>query len=209
MRRGHPLRVASSFVTMMDLVHPALVVRVAATFIGVDVAAVLVEVDLAVLLAHVDFELAGGAAALPAVVAVAYAEVALAEAEGESSAWGEPDVEIPDQSSAELRESAEAVVPFEQDGDADEDVDRDEVLRLHADDEVEADLLIAGDDSEGDQQGEDGSPCSQGDQLRPQIEDMREGDGRGQESAGGRRDEVELQQPAGAEDALQIRAGEP
>src|SRR5258707_11661932 len=70
------------------LVHPAFVVGVLAEFVGVYVAAVLVEVDFAVLLAHVDFELAGGAAALPAVVAVAEAEVALAEPEGEAAAGG-------------------------------------------------------------------------------------------------------------------------
>src|ERR1700733_14642112 len=76
------------------LVHPAFVVGIFAFgFVGVDVAAVLVEVDFAILLAHVDLELARGAAALPAVVAVADSEVTLAEAEGHAAAWSEFDVE--------------------------------------------------------------------------------------------------------------------
>src|SRR6266478_442709 len=96
------------------LVHPALVVRVFAEFVGVYVATVLVEVDFAVLLAHVDLELAGGAAALPAVVAVAEAEVALAESEGEAAAGGEFDVEEAAEAAGELEESVEGVGLFEQ-----------------------------------------------------------------------------------------------
>src|SRR5579859_4777980 len=106
-----------------NLVHPAAVFGVFAGLVGIDVAAVLVEVDDAVLLAHVDLELAGGAAALPAVIAVAHAEVALREAERHSAAGGELHVEISHEGSAELGESAEAVVALKQHGDADEDVD--------------------------------------------------------------------------------------
>ena len=108
------------------LVHPALVFGIAAEFVGIDIAAVFVEVDIAILLAHVDLELARGAAAFPAVVAVAHAEVALAEAGDEASARGESSVEITHKSAAELGESAEPVVAFEQDGNADEDVDGDQ-----------------------------------------------------------------------------------
>src|SRR5271154_2022343 len=96
------------------LVHPALVVGVLAEFVGVDVAAVFVEVDLAILLAHVDLELACGAPALPAVVVVADAEVALAESEGEAAAWSELDVECAEERSGELEERAEAVGLLEQ-----------------------------------------------------------------------------------------------
>jgi hypothetical protein len=86
------------------LVHPAFVVGVAALgFVWVDVAAVFVEVDFAVLLAHVDLELAGGATALPAVVAVADAEVALAEAEGQAATRSELDVEIAAERARELQ----------------------------------------------------------------------------------------------------------
>src|SRR5256885_1862605 len=53
--------------------------------------------DLAVLLAHVDLELAGGAAALPAVVAVAATKVALGEPAGDEGGFeeraGEPEGE--------------------------------------------------------------------------------------------------------------------
>src|SRR5271154_7100098 len=91
------------------LVHPAFVVGVFAEFVGVDVAAILVEVDLAVLLAHVDLELAGGAAAFPAVVVVADAEVALADAEGEATAGSEFNVEKAAEGTGELEERVEGV----------------------------------------------------------------------------------------------------
>ena len=65
--------------------------------------------DLAVLLAHVDLELAGGAAALPAVVVVAEAEVALGDAEGEAAAGGKFDVEEPQRAPAELEKRTEGV----------------------------------------------------------------------------------------------------
>jgi hypothetical protein len=140
------------------LVHPALVFGIAAEFVGVDVAAVFVEVNVSVLLAHVDLELACGTAALPTVVIIAYAEVALAEPEDEAATRGESSVEITHERAAQLGESAEAVVAFEQDSDADEDIDGDQVLRLHSDKEVETNLLVAGDDCECDQERKDGCP---------------------------------------------------
>src|ERR1700733_4968716 len=73
-----------------QLIHPPSVVGV---FAGIYVLAVLVEASVAVLLAHVDCELARGAAALPAVVLVAQAEVALAGGRGEAAARGEFDVD--------------------------------------------------------------------------------------------------------------------
>ncbi len=153
-----------------------------AEFVGVDVAAVLVEVDLAVLLAHVDLELAGGAAALPAVVVVADAEVALATAEGEAAAGRELDVEAP-QSAPESWSSAEkAVGLFEQHGDGDEDVDRDHVLGLDAEDKPEEELLVAEDHGDGDQKAEDAGPGAGGDHVRTQAEDVGEGDGGGEDA---------------------------
>ncbi len=142
------------------LVHPAFVVGVLAEFVGVDVAAVFVEVDLAVLLAHVDLELAGGAASLPTVVVVANAEVALAESEDEAATWGEFDVECAAEGSGELEEGVEGVGLFEQHGDGDEDVDRDHVLGLDAEDEPEEKLLVAEDHGDGDEEAEDAGPGS-------------------------------------------------
>jgi len=174
------------------LVHPALVVGVLAELVGVDVAAVFVEVDFAVLLLHVDLELAGGAAALPAVVAVADAEVLLGEGKGEAAAGSEFDEERAAEGSGELDEGVEAVGLLEQDGDGDEDVDRDHVLGLDAEDKPEEELLIAEDHCDGDHEAEDARPGSGGGDVGTQAENVGEGDGGGNDGAADDGGEVEL-----------------
>src|SRR6267154_1001222 len=191
------------------LVHPALVVGILAEFVGVDVAAVLVEVDFAVLLAHVDLELAGGAATLPAVVAVAEAEVALAESEGEAAAGGEFDVEKATESAGELEEGVEGVGLFEQHRYGDEDVDGHHVFGLDAYEEPEEEFLVAEDHGDGDKKAEDAGPAAGGGGVGAQAEDVGERDGGGEDGAADDGGEVEFGQPAGAEGGLEERAGEP
>jgi hypothetical protein len=193
----------------LELVHPALVVGVLAELVGVDVAAVFVEVDLAVLFAHVDLEFSGGAAALPAVVVVADAEVALADTEGEASAWGEFDVEEATERARELEKRAEAVGLLEQDGDGDEDVDRDHVFRFDPDEEPEEKLLVAEDHGDGDEESEDSGPGSDGGDVWTKAEDVSEGDGGGEDGSADDGGEVELAEPAAAEGGLEDGAGEP
>ncbi len=191
------------------VVHPAFVVGVFAEFVGVDVAAVFVEVDFAVLLAHVDLELAGGAAAFPAVVVVADAEVALADTEGEAAAWGEFDVEVAAEGAGELEERVEGVGLFEQERDGDEDVDRYHVLGLDADEKPEEELLIAEDHGDGDEEAEDAGPCSCGGDEGGEAEDVGEGDGGGEDGSADDGGEVEFAEPAAAEGGFEDGAGEP
>jgi hypothetical protein len=191
------------------LVHPAFIVGVLAEFVGVDVAAVFVEVDFAVLLAHVDLELAGGAAALPAVVVVAEAEVALAEAEGETAAGGELDVEEAAECAGELEEGVEGVGLFEQKCDGDEDVDGDHVLRLDADEEPEEKFLVSEDHGDGDEEAKDSGPAAGSGDVGAQVENVGEGDRRGEECAADDGGAVEFGEPATAKGGLEERAGEP
>ncbi len=189
--------------TGFGLVHPALVVGVLAELVGIDVAAVFVEVDLAVLLAHVDLEFARGAAALPTVVVVADAEVAFAESEGEAAAWGEFDVESTADGSRELKEGVEGICLLEQHGDRYEDVDRDHVFGLDAEDEPKEKLLVAEDHGDGDEEAEDAGPGSGGDNVGTEAEQVGEGEGRGNERAADDGGEVELAEPTAAEGGFQ------
>src|SRR5205807_1667530 len=104
-------------------------------------------------------------------------KVALAEAKGQASSRSEPDVEIAHERTAELGESTEAVVSLEQDGDADENVDRNEVLGLHANNEVETNLLVASNDGEGDHKGKDGGPGAQRYEFRTKAKDVGKTEG--------------------------------
>jgi hypothetical protein len=191
------------------LVHPAFVVGIFFQFVGVDVTAVLVEVDFAVLLAHVDLELTGGAAALPAIVVVAEAEVLLAETEGEAAARGELDVEEAAEGAGELEERAEGVRLLEKNGDGDEDVDGNEVLRLDADEEPEEEFEVAEEQGDGDEEAEDAGPCSAGDDVGTQVEDVSERDGGGEDSAADDGGEEELAEPAATVGGLEDGPGEP
>ena len=165
--------------------------------------------DLAVLLAHVDLELACGAAALPAVVVVAHAEVSLAESEGEAAARGELDVEEAAEGAGELEECVEAVGLFEQERDGDEDVDGHHVLGLDADEEPEEEFLVAEDHGDGDEEAEDAGPAAGGGDVGSEAEDVGEGDGGGDDGAADDGGEVEFGEPAGAEGGFEERAGEP
>src|ERR1039458_5589835 len=98
----------------------------------VDLFAVAVEADGAAMGAHVDLELAGGAAALPAVVAIAQPVPSLAEDEGDSAARGQANVEQAGQRSAQLGEGIHALLA-EEHGDGDEGVDGNQVAGLDAD----------------------------------------------------------------------------
>ena len=165
--------------------------------------------DLAVLFAHVDLELAGGAAALPAVVVVAEAEVLLAESEGEAAARGELDVEEAAEGAGELEESAEAVGLFEQERDGDEDVDGHHVLGLDADEEPEEEFLVAEDHGDGDEEAEDAGPATGGGVDGLEIEDTREGEDGRDDCATDDGGEVKLGEPAAAEGGFEERACEP
>ena len=190
-------------------VHPSFVVWVFAELVRVDVAAVFVEMDFAILLAHVDLELAGGAAAFPAIVVVAEAEEAFAETEGEATAWSEFDVKESAKRAGELEERAEAVGLLEKDGDGDENVDGNHVLGLDANEEPEEKFLVPEDHGNGDEHTEDSGPATSVGGVGTEAEDMSERDGRGKDSSAHDGGEVKLAEPAAAEGWFEKRAGKP
>ena len=133
----------------------ALVVGVLVLFVGVDVAAFVVELHFAALLAHVDLEFPRGAAAFGAVPGVAHAKELLTEAEAETLAGCEPQIEITRKAATEIKQCHERVAETQQQSEVDDNVDGDHVLRLQADRERnQPEFEIAEAHAEHDQDGE-------------------------------------------------------
>src|SRR5271165_6987912 len=110
---------------------PALVVGVP-VLVRIDVAAFAVEVHLAILLAHVDLELARGATALPLVVAVPEAEVALTDSAEDAAPRSRLHIQVAAERSTELRQRIDLVAE-EKAGEGDQQVDGGQVLRFDLD----------------------------------------------------------------------------
>src|ERR1035441_10545877 len=141
--------------SMRDSVPALLVVGV-----FVDLAAVAVEANGAALGFHVDLKLAGGTAALPAVVAVAQAIPSLAEQERNPAPRRNADVKPSGQSTAELGKGIHALLT-EEHGNGDERVDDDHVAGLDADGEEQQKLRVAIERANGSKQAKDATETAE------------------------------------------------
>jgi hypothetical protein len=157
-------------------------------------------------LAHIDFEFFGGAAALPAVVAVAEAEGGFAAGDGESAARRKLDVEESEERAAELGEGEGALLGKKH-GERDEHVDGDEVPGLDGNGEGKHhEGRVGVEDADGDEQAEDAAEATV-----EHESGARHGEGErdGSESGAEDGDEEQLGEPAGAVAVFEEAAQEP
>ena len=115
--------------------------------------------DGAALEAHVNLELASGATALPAVVAIAQGIRLLAEYNMESAARSQLEVDQPGQRAAQLRKGVHLLFA-EEHGDGYQRVERGQIASLDADGKEEQELHIAVEEANGHQQAKDASAAA-------------------------------------------------